>query len=105
MEIEKIIETISNQTGTLVFSWIVILLSIIIKDILISLASGLLFYFDPHFQEGDVIYFENKKCIVQKIGISKTVFRTIEGNRWIYIKNERMKFYLLEKPEKNNQGD
>ncbi len=78
-----------------------ITLSLILKDIAVKMSSGLMFYLDKNFNEGDTVYIDDKKATIVKIGLLETVFMVTNDNGeilWRYISNDRIKFTKLEKP-------
>jgi len=83
--------------------WItaVIALSIglIVKDILSNFTSGVMFYLNKTFNEGDHAYLDGQICIIVKIGLRFTVFEfEKDGHKcWRYIANDRVKYLTLEK--------
>ena len=106
-EIEVILQSLKLEIGTIVFGWIILVLGLVSKDILSSFSFGITFYLNPQFTEGDSVFLDGEECIIQKIGVTTTVLRNIENERWIFIKNESIRHHKLEKrPSKfENKGD
>lgn len=83
--------------------WIAILISISaafwFKDFVTNLLAGLKFKFNPAFNEGDKIIFDDQDAIIVKIGLRESVFGVYSENGyvWRYISNDRIKLHKLEK--------
>lgn len=83
--------------------WIAILISISaafwFKDFVTNLLAGLKFKFNPAFNEGDKIIFDDQDAIIVKIGLRESVFGVYSDNGyvWRYISNDRIKLHKLEK--------
>jgi hypothetical protein len=78
-------------------SFIVLLL---IKDALISIAQGMKFRFDPTFQESDIVFIDNDRAIIVKIGMMTSVFGVtkLDGTYcWRYVPNTKIEDLKLEK--------
>ena len=92
---------ITLSTG--VIAWITALITIgigmAVRDMLTTFVSGLLFYFNRQFNEGDVVYLDGEKAIIVKIGMRQTVFGVENGRGyvWRYIYNDKIKSVKLEK--------
>lgn len=96
-QLNYIIDALKLEIGTIIIGWIIIVIGLVVKDILTSFAFGVMFYLDPQFKEGDIVYIDNDEAIIQKIGISVTIFKVMETGRWRYIKNEKIRYHRLEK--------
>ena len=90
-------EALKLEVSSIILGWIAIVGGFVIKDILTSVAFGLMFYLDPQFQEGDTVYIDGEKSIISKIGITTTIFKIIETSRWRYVKNGSIRKHKLEK--------
>jgi small-conductance mechanosensitive channel len=97
LEIDQLVNLLKIEAGTIIIGWIAVVIGLVLKDILTSLAFGIMFYLDPQFVEGDVVYIDGEKAIIQKIGISVTIFKIYDTSRWRYIKNEKIRYHKLEK--------
>ena len=89
--------------GTGAIAWITALITIAIglaaKDLVTTFVSGLLFYLNKDFNEGDIIFLNEEQCVIIKIGIRQTVFGfdNGRGETWRYVYNDRIKYLTLEK--------
>lgn len=97
MDPQALLDSLQVQAGTIIFGWLAIIFGLILKDILSSAAFGLMFYLDPQFTEGDTVYIDDDKALIQKIGLTTTIFKISETGRWRYIKNDKIRYHKLEK--------
>lgn len=97
MDYEQFIKVLELRASSIILGWLLIVLGLIIKDLLTSAAFGLMFYLDPSFKEGDKVWFDGEKAVIQKIGLAVSVFKMLETGRWRYVKNEKIRYHKLEK--------
>ncbi len=95
--LSSLTQVLSIEIGTLVLGWFAFIIGMVIKDLLTAATFGVLFYLDPQFTEGDTVYIDGDEAIIQKIGLSVTIFKVIETGRWRYIRNEKIRYHKLEK--------
>ena len=87
----------------LILPWIGVLISVVVflwfKDFATNLAKGLAFKWDPHFQEGDVVFLDDHPAVIVKIGVTQTIFGIVNGRGciWRFIPNEEISQVRLEK--------
>lgn len=76
-----------------------VILGMVVKDMATNLVSGLMFYFDKSFMEGDTVYVDGQKAIIVRVGMRKTVFGINNGRgyTWRYVQNSRIPYLHLEK--------
>jgi len=84
--------------------WSGILVSYLFKDWILNFIEGILFYLDKNYNEGDVVYINDKKARIIKIGIRSTVFHMIQRGTWLSVRNERIKYHSIEQIL-NKNGD
>ena len=96
-ELTAVFESFQVNLSSLVLGWIAIILGLILKEFLTAFTFGMLFYFNKNFDEGDTVFIDGDEAIIQKIGITTTVFKMIETGRWQYVKNEKIRYRRLEK--------
>jgi len=95
--LSSLTQVLSIEIGTLVLGWFAFVIGMVIKDLLTAATFGVLFYLDPQFTEGDTVYIDGDEAIIQKIGLSVTIFKVMETGRWRYIRNEKIRYHKLEK--------
>ena len=95
--LSSLTQVLSIEIGTLVLGWFAFIIGMVIKDLLTAATFGVLFYLDPQFTEGDTVYIDGDEAIIQKIGLSVTIFKVIETGRWRYSRNEKIRYHKLEK--------
>lgn len=96
-EVINVLSALEIQIGTLIIGWFGIILGLVIKDMLTSFTFGFLFYLNPQFTEGDVVYIDGDEATIQKIGLTTSVFKIKETGNWRFIKNEKIRYHKLEK--------
>jgi len=79
------------------FTFVLILMT---KDWLTSIAQGLLFSFNPTFNESDVVFLDGERAIIVKLGLLTTVFGISKPDGtycWRYVPNTKVNNLKLEK--------
>jgi small-conductance mechanosensitive channel len=106
MNIDELQSLLEISIGKLFVGWLLVLIGLIIKDTFSNGILGLIFYLNRSYNEGDVVYIDNEKLIIQKIGIRQTVFKVVgsEG-RWRYISNQKINYLVIEKDLEYKLGD
>ena len=100
--IEQLSQMIPEVTD-LILPWIGVLISIVVflwfKDFASELAKGLAFKWDPHFQEGDLVWLEDEPATIVKIGTTQTIFGIVNGRGyiWRFVPNSEIHSVKLEK--------
>lgn len=69
--------------------------TLIIKDIVSNIASGLMFVLNKDFNVGDSVVLDGKEARIISIGIRQTIFEI--GDCWVYVYNDRIKYLQLGK--------
>jgi small-conductance mechanosensitive channel len=90
---------VSQNSIKIILVLIGLVLSLIVKDLIQTFVSGLLFRINKNFNEGDVVFLDGEKSIIIRIGFRQTVFQTNRENEkvWKFIYNDRIKYHNLEK--------
>lgn len=89
--------------GNNIILWVSTILTIsiglIVKDVLVNFTSGLLFFLNRNFNEGDLVYLDSELCRIIRIGIRYTVFEIEKEGVvcWRFISNDRVKFSKIDK--------
>jgi len=78
---------------------ITLIIGLLIKDVASNLVSGVLFYLDKNFNDGDTVYIDGYPAIIIKIGIRTTVFgiTNSRGYTWRFVQNSKVSELSLEK--------
>ena len=78
---------------------ITITLALTIRDLVTTAVSGILFYLNKNFNEGDAVYINGEEAIINKIGMRQTIFKINNGRgeTWLYVYNNKIKDMKLEK--------
>ena len=91
------------EVTDLVLPWIAVLISVVLflwfKDFASQLAQGLAFKWDPHFQEGDLVYLDDEPATIVNIGTTQTIFGIVNGRGmiWRFVPNGEIHNVKLEK--------
>lgn len=91
---------ISNLLAPYAGLLIGITLSLMAKDYVSNLAKGLIFKFDPMFNEGDSVIVDGEYAIIVKIGVTNTTFSIVKPNGdqvWRFVNNAHVSDLKLEK--------
>jgi len=93
--LENIIQTITSSDLTI--AMLMLLITLLLKDIIVNLTNGILFYINRDFNVGDKIIFKDKEATIINIGPRYTIISTIENINdkkievWWYIRNDNIK--------------
>jgi len=71
----------------------IVIVGLLIKDIAVDIANGLLFKYAGPFKEGDHIILDGHSAVIVKIGLITTVIGCDDPERgyiWRYIPNDRI---------------
>ena len=74
---------------------LVILVTMVVKDVISGIASGLLFAFNPYFNVGDKVVLDGKDGVIVSIGWRYTIIEV--DDVWFYVYNDRLKTLKLGK--------
>jgi len=94
-EIKDVVKTLVGSELTI--AMIMLLVTLLLKDIIINIVNGILFYINRDFNIGDKVIFKDKYGIIINIGFRYTIISTVEeinGKEveiWWYIRNENLK--------------
>lgn len=69
--------------------------TMVLKDIVTSVASGLMFVWNKDFNVGDTVILDGEDAKIISIGTRQTIFEV--GDCWLYIYNDRIKYLKLGK--------
>ena len=72
---------------------LVLLATIVMRDMITGLASGVTFWLDRDFNVGDAVVLNGSKATIISIGFRRTIFE-VDGV-WLYIHNDRIKYQEL----------
>lgn len=96
----ELINSLQGEISILIGGWITIIAGLLVKDLLTNFMHGIMFYFDKNFNEGDVVYIDDKEYIIVKNGVVNSVFLNEKTKKWMYIRNSRLQYLRLEKDVK-----
>ena len=70
------------------FAFVALATGLLLNVILTSVISGILFYIDREFIDGDIIIKDDHEWIIINISLFNTILYSKELGRWRFIKNE-----------------
>lgn len=100
---ESQLSSLSLSLSDLLMPWFAVVTTIIItvwiKDFATNFAKGMVFYRNPAFMPGDLVYLDDKQARIISIGFRETIFESFEDGEkiWRYVPNHRIDFVKLEK--------
>lgn len=77
-----------------------LVMSLAVKDVSTSFVKGLLFKYNPLFNEGDTVLIDDEYAIIVKIGVKYSIFGVVkpDGNYiWRFVQNDQINSLKLEK--------
>lgn len=84
----------------------IVIIGLLIKDVAVDIANGLLFKYAGPFKEGDKIMLDGHSAVIVKIGLITTVIGCDDPERgyiWRYIPNDRIGTLKLGKVISSNK--
>lgn len=102
--IDSNVTTLSEYLTPFLTGFLVLILSLWVKDLGSVLVKGLTFKYSRDFNEGDKVVLEGEEAIIVKIGFTQTVFGVYRKSEsgsithyWRFVANERIPFLNIEK--------
>ena len=98
---EYILKKMIGEYGWLILTFI---FSLIFRSAIENIFYGLVFWFDKTFNPDDLVYIDERKARIIRIGMRKTVFFMYDKHTFLHIYNERLRFLKLEKMNINQSA-
>ena len=83
---------------------LILVITLMFKDLASKIAKGMAFKMNKSFQEGDKVILDGEKALIVKVGVTTTVFGIhknegeLDGDYvWRYVPNDRIPFLKIEK--------
>jgi len=99
---ENIAKTLFSEYGWLFAAGVVVIL---IKDVMMNFAKGILIFYGSHFNNDDIIYISGRQARIVRVGLTTTTFYMTDRKSKMVVPNEQLKELTIEKTLPVNGGD
>ena len=77
---------------------------ILIKDVMMNFAKGILIFYGSHFNNDDIIYISGRQARIVRVGVTTTTFYMSDRKTKMVVPNEQLKELTIEKTLGVNGG-
>jgi hypothetical protein len=99
---ENIAKTLFSEYGWLFAAGVAVIL---IKDVMMNFAKGILIFYGSHFNNDDIIYISGRQARIVRVGLTTTTFYMTDRKSKMVVPNEQLKELTIEKTLPVNGGD
>ena len=99
---ENIAKTLFSEYGWLFAAGVAVIL---IKDVMMNFAKGILIFYGSHFNNDDIIYISGRQARIVRVGLTTTTFYMTDRKSKMVVPNEQLKEITIEKTLPVNGGD
>jgi hypothetical protein len=100
MTVTQISSHLTELFLPIIAAMMVVLFGLAMKDAAAAIAKGMAFRFNGVFKEGDIVFLNDERAIIVKIGVLQSVFGITKSDGtycWRYINNTKIDSLKLEK--------
>ena len=98
---ENIAKTLFAEYGWLFAAGVAVIL---IKDVMMNFAKGILIFYGSHFNNDDIIYISGRQARIVRVGLTTTTFYMTDRKTKMVVPNEQLKELTIEKTLPLNGG-
>ena len=77
---------------------------ILVKDVMMNFAKGILIFYGSHFNNDDIIYISGRQARIVRVGVTSTTFYMTDRKTKMVVPNEQLKELTIEKNLPKNGG-
>jgi len=100
-EMENIAQHLFSEYGWMFAAGVGVIL---IKDVMMNFAKGILIFYGSHFNNDDVIYISGRQARIVRVGLTTTTFYMTDRKTKMVVPNEQLKELTIEKSLPLNGG-
>mgnify|MGYP000390251615 CR=1 FL=1 len=100
-ELEGVAKNLLSEYGWLFFAGVAIIL---IKDVMMNFAKGIMVFYGSHYNNDDIIYISGRQARIVRVGITTTTFYMTDRKSKMIVPNEQLKELTIEKTLPINGG-
>ncbi len=101
-QLEDVAQNLFSQYGWFFFAGVAVIL---IKDVMMNFAKGIMVFYGSHFNNDDIIYISGRQARIVRVGITSTTFYMTDRKSKMVVPNEQLKELTIEKTLPLNGGD
>ena len=98
---ENIAKTLFSEYGWLFAAGVAVIL---VKDVMMNFAKGILIFYGSHFNNYDIIYISGRQARIVRVGLTTTTFYMTDRKTKMVVPNEQLKELTIEKTLPLNGG-
>ena len=98
---ENIAKTLFSEYGWLFAAGVAV---IVVKDVMMNFAKGILIFDGSHFNNDDIIYISGRQARIVRVGLTTTTFYMTDRKTKMVVPNDRLKMLVVEKTLPKNGG-
>jgi len=100
-QLEDVAQNLFSQYGWFFFAGVAVIL---IKDVMMNFAKGIMVFYGSHFNNDDIIYISGRQARIVRVGITSTTFYMTDRKSKMVVPNEQLKELTIEKTLPLNGG-
>ena len=101
-QVEGIAKNLFSEYGWVFAAGVAVIL---IKDVMMNFAKGILIFYGSHFNNDDVIYISGRQARIVRVGVTSTTFYMSDRKTKMVVPNEQLKELTIEKTLPKNGGN
>jgi len=100
-QIENIAKNLFSEYGWMFAAGVIVIL---VKDVMVNFAKGILIFYGSHFNNDDIIYISGRQARIVRVGLTNTTFYMSDRKSKMVVPNEQLKELTIEKTLPINGG-
>jgi|TARA_R110000751_G_scaffold155271_4_gene260434 hypothetical protein len=100
-EVENIAKNLFSEYGWMFAAGVAVIL---IKDVMMNFAKGILIFYGSDFNNDDIIYISGRQARIVRVGVTSTTFYMSDRKTKMVVPNEQLKELTIEKTLGVNGG-
>ena len=100
-KIENIAKNLFSEYGWMFAAGVIVIL---VKDVMMNFAKGILIFYGSHFNNDDIIYISGRQARIVRVGLTNTTFYMSDRKSKMVVPNEQLKELTIEKTLPINGG-
>ena len=101
-QVEGIAKDLFSEYGWMFAAGVAVIL---VKDVMMNFAKGILIFYGSHFNNDDIIYISGRQARIVRVGVTSTTFYMTDRKTKMVVPNEQLKELIIEKTLPKNGGN
>jgi len=101
-QVEGIAKDLFSEYGWMFAAGVAVIL---VKDVMMNFAKGILIFYGSHFNNDDIIYISGRQARIVRVGVTSTTFYMTDRKTKMVVPNEQLKELTIEKTLPKNGGN